>query len=179
MTASKGTNHVINVSQVIEERKNKRFVVNLICWTFLLMILEGYDIGSISFVAPLLMKQWAIEPSAFGLVFSAGTFGLMIGGFFFGYLGDRIGRKRSIIISVSLFSIFSLITIFITSLSSLVLLRFLVGLGLGGTVPLSIVLVNEFAPKRLKGRWVAMMFAGFPLGMSLGGLVSAKFLNHA
>lgn len=176
MTASKETKQIINISQVIEERKNKGFVVNLLFWTFLLMILEGYDIGSISFAAPLLMKQWHIAPGPFGVVFSAGTFGLMIGGFIFGYLGDRLGRKKSIMISVFLFSVFTLLTILTTTLSSLVFFRFLVGLGLGGTVPLSIVLVNELAPKKLKGRWVSIMFAGFPLGMALGGIIAAKFL---
>lgn len=174
----RGSNSPVNVSQIIEESNNKRFSVNLIAWTFLLMILEGFDVASISFVAPILMENWQIASGSFGLVFGVGTFGLMLGGFLFGYLGDKIGRKKALMFSTVIFSIFTLLTIFSNSLPTLIALRFLVGLGLGGTVPLCIVLVNEFAPKKAKGRWVAIMFTGFPLGMSAGGMIAAQLLEN-
>lgn len=173
-----GKRNILNISQVIEERTNKKFAVNLIAWTFLLMLLEGFDVSSISFIASILMEDWNIDSASFGYVFGAGTVGLMIGGFLFGYIGDKLGRKKTIMISTAMFAVFTLLTVFANSLFVLILLRFLVGLGLGGTVPLCIVLVNEYAPKTAKGRWVAIMFTGFPLGMSAGGMISAWLLSN-
>ena len=171
-------NTPINVSELIESKMNKKFKYNLLIWTFLLMLLEGFDVGSLSFAAPILIEQLDITRSTFGIVFSAGTFGLMLGGFIFGFLGDTFGRKKSLMFSILMFSIFTLMTALADSISSLIIYRFLVGLGLGGTVPLSIVLVNEYAPNNAKGRWVATMFVGFPLGMAIGGVIAAWLLNH-
>jgi len=171
-------NTPINVSELIEDKMNKKFKYNLLSWTFLLMLLEGFDVGSLSFAAPILIEQLDVTRSTFGVVFSAGTFGLMIGGFIFGFLGDIFGRKQSLMFSILMFSIFTLMTALADSIGSLIVYRFLVGLGLGGTVPLSIVLVNEYAPNNAKGRWVATMFVGFPLGMAVGGVIAAWLLNH-
>ena len=168
----------LNVSELIENKMNKKFKYNLLGWTFILMLLEGFDVGSLSFAAPILIEQLDVTRSQFGIAFSAGTFGLMIGGFIFGFLGDTIGRKKSLMFSVLMFSVFTLMTVFADSITSLIVYRFLVGLGLGGTVPLSIVLVNEYAPSNAKGRWVATMFVGFPLGMAVGGVLAAWLLNH-
>lgn len=168
----------IDVLQVIENSKNKKFAVNLIFWTFLLMIVEAIDIAGISYAAPVLMKLWDVSPKTFGTVFAAAPFGLMLGGFIFGYLGDRIGRKKTLLISTFWFGVLTLFTIFSTSVTTLIVLRFLAALGLGGTVPLAIVLVNEYAPKRSRAKWVGFMFTGFPLGMSLGGFLAGWLIPN-
>jgi AAHS family 4-hydroxybenzoate transporter-like MFS transporter len=71
------------------------------------------------------------------------------------------------------FSIFTFASIFANSVTNLLYLRVLACTGLGGTVPISIVLVNEYAPKRSRGKWVALMFMGFSFGQSVAGLLSA------
>lgn len=166
----------IDITEVIENRKGNRFVMTLIFMTFLLSTLEAIDIAVVSYVAPVLIKEWNVSLKLFGTIFGAGIVGLMIGGLIFGILGDQIGRKRPIMIGIIWFSLFTFACSFADSVTSLLYLRVLACIGLGGAVPLTIVLVNEYAPKRSRGKWVAYMFMGFPFGQSLGGLLSAWLL---
>ncbi|MCL2336960.1 MAG: MFS transporter [Firmicutes bacterium] len=163
----------VSITQVIENIANKKFVANLLIMGFLLSIIEAIDVAALAYVAPVLMKQWVIPAKVFGAVFGAGTFGLMVGGFIFGFLGDRIGRKKTLMIGIVWFSIFTLSCVWANSVHVLFYLRFLACVGLGGTVPLTIVLVNEYAPSRLRGRWVAGMFMGFSGGQGVGGILAA------
>lgn len=169
----KGAPQIWDVSLIIEKRKSNRFAINLIFWTFLIMILEGFDYTVISFAAPVLIEQWQVKESSFGVIFGAGTFGLMVGGLLFGFLGDRIGRKKALICSILMASLFTLSSGWAISPESLMIMRFLACIGLGGTVPLAIVHVNEYAPQGSRGKWVSIMFTGFPVGHALGGLIAA------
>ncbi|MEW9668102.1 MFS transporter [Ammoniphilus sp. 3BR4] len=170
---AKGAPQKWDVSLIIEKRKSNRFAINLILWTFLIMILEGFDYTVISYAAPVLIKQWQVEESTFGAIFGAGTFGLMVGGLIFGFLGDRLGRKKALICSILLASLFTLASSWASSPTGLMYMRFLACIGLGGTVPLAIVHVNEYAPLGSRGKWVSIMFTGFPVGHALGGLIAA------
>ena len=145
----------IDISQVIENRKSNRLAIALIIMTFFLSMLEAIDIAVVSYAAPVLIKEWNVSPKLFGTIFGAGTFGLMIGGLFLGPLGDKIGRKKSLMIGIIWFSLFTFANIFADSVTSFLYLRVLACIGLGGTVPISIVLVNEYAPKGSRGKWVA------------------------
>jgi AAHS family 4-hydroxybenzoate transporter-like MFS transporter len=182
MLSSKGaleSSNIIDISQIIDIRKKiDGFVVNLLFWTFLIVLIDGFDFGAISYAAPVLIKQWHVDAKIFGGVFSAGLFGLLVGAVLFGYLGDRIGRKKAIILSMVEFAFFTLATMFCSSTSSLMWVRFIAGVGLGGANPLSIVLVNEYAPKHSLGKWVTIMFTGFSIGGALAGLLAAWLIPN-
>uniref|UniRef100_UPI002B0519E6 MFS transporter n=2 Tax=Serratia TaxID=613 RepID=UPI002B0519E6 len=83
-----------------------------------------------------------------------------------------------LVISLLLFGGFSLLTAFAGSLSTLTLLRFLTGLGLGAAMPNAATLMSEYAPQRCRALMVNLMFCGFPLGSSLGGFSSAWLIPH-
>ena len=70
---------------------------------------------------------------------------MLLGSLFAGILGDRIGRKPSLIGCVAIFGVFTLLTARSTNLGSLTELRFLASLGLGGGVPLTIALATDYA----------------------------------
>ncbi len=166
---------IIDISRILQHPPRK-FVANLIIWTFCVMLFDGFDIAAITYTAPDMMKQWQISPKMFGVIFSAAIFGIMIGSFVFGYIGDKIGRKKTLFISTAWFSLFTLATVFAFSYESLLLLRFIAGVGLGGAVPQAIVLVSEYAPKGSGVKWVTVMFTGFSIGATLGGILAAWLL---
>jgi AAHS family 4-hydroxybenzoate transporter-like MFS transporter len=109
-------------------------------------------------------------------VFSAGLFGLMIGALTLGPLADRVGRKKIIIFSTLAFGIGTLVTAFIQDVNTLLVIRFLTGLGLGGAMPNTVAMTSEFNPHRRRATMVMIMFCGFSLGAALGGLLAAALI---
>jgi AAHS family 4-hydroxybenzoate transporter-like MFS transporter len=167
-----------NITTLIEEQKTGRFAVGLLFWCFLIMLMDGYDQTAVSFAAPAIIRQWHVLRSSFGPVFGAGLLGTLIGSFVFGYLGDRLGRKKAIIIGSLLFGALTLSSVWAVSLHQLMVLRFLAGIGMGGIIPNSVALVAEYAPKRLRATWVTLMFSGFSIGAGSGGLVSSSLIHR-
>jgi AAHS family 4-hydroxybenzoate transporter-like MFS transporter len=109
-------------------------------------------------------------------VFSAGLFGLMIGALTLGPLADRVGRKKIIIFSTLAFGLGTLATAFIQDVNTLLAIRFLTGLGLGGAMPNTIAMTSEFSPHRRRATMVMIMFCGFSAGAALGGLLAAALI---
>ena len=99
----------IDVARLIDERPIGPFHFWLVAFTFAIIISDGYDITAIAFAAPELLKQWGItDRSALGPVFSASLVGILVGSPFFGFIGDRYGRKAASIGSLLVFGIFTL-----------------------------------------------------------------------
>ena len=143
---------------------------------FLVVATDGFDVAAAGYVAPLLKREWALTGPQIGPIFGAGLFGLTIGSFVFGPLADRIGRRRVIVVSMLLFALGSIACGFADSVSTLVILRFLTGLGLGGAMPAALTLSSEFAPERNRALLVTLMFCGFTLGLAFGGGIAALLI---
>src|SRR5438445_13230771 len=98
---------------------------------FLVVALDGLDTAVIGFVAPAIVREFAVTKSALSPVFSAALFGMAIGAFIAGPSADKIGRKPVLIVSVLAFGLFTMGCAWSHSIGELTLLRFLAGLGLG------------------------------------------------
>jgi AAHS family 4-hydroxybenzoate transporter-like MFS transporter len=168
---------VCDISRVIERQKIGRFAVLLIAYMWFVLAIEGYDIAALGYAAPALSRAWHLSRGAFGAVFAANVPGVLIGSFLFGYLGDRVGRKPAIIVGILLFGFLTFATIWATSVTDLLCLRFVAGIGLGGTVPNVIVLLTEFAPRQLRATWISVSYTGYMVGAGLGGVVSASLIG--
>ncbi|WP_148875788.1 3-hydroxybenzoate transporter MhbT [Serratia marcescens] len=147
----------------------------IIC-CFLVVMLDGFDTAAIGFIAPDIRTQWHLSAGELAPLFGAGLLGLTAGALLCGPLADRFGRKRVIELCVALFGALSLISAFSPDLQTLVVLRFLTGLGLGGAMPNTITMTSEYLPARRRGALVTLMFCGFTLGSALGGIVSAQLV---
>jgi MFS transporter, AAHS family, 4-hydroxybenzoate transporter len=137
---------------------------------------DGFDTQAIAFVAPAIAKLWGVPPPQFGAVFSAGLVGLALGAFLFGSLADRVGRKSVILFCVALFGVASIFTTRSSTMVELGIWRLITGLGLGGVLPNLIATTNEVGSAKHKNILVMLMFCGFPLGATIGGLVSAPLI---
>ncbi len=167
---------VIQVERLVDEQQFGWFNLNLLLWSFLAMFADGYDIGAISYAAPSLARQWHVAAGAFGPVFAASLVGILFGSPFFGYVGDRLGRKAAIIAGSVLYGAATLATIRAQGLREIELLRLIAGVGIGGLMPNTIALNSELTPKRLRATLIVLMFTGITLGSATPGLVAVWLL---
>lgn len=142
---------------------------------FFIAILEGFDIQSIGVVASSVQSEFGLSKGELGWIFSAATLGMFPGAIVAGRLSDKIGRKNILIFSVALFGIMSLATAFTTNFSSLVIVRFLTGIGMGGALPLMIAMSSESVPERWSATAVSVMYAGVPFGAGITAVIAGGF----
>ncbi|RMM82879.1 putative 3-hydroxyphenylpropionic transporter MhpT [Pseudomonas coronafaciens pv. striafaciens] len=91
---------------------------------FIVALIEGFDLQAAGTAAAGLRQTFSLDPKMMGWVFSAGIIGLLPGAFFGGWIADRIGRKKILVVAVLLFGVFSLSTAYVQSFSGLLLVRF-------------------------------------------------------
>ena len=171
-----GASSPIDVVEFIDNRPVGGFHLRLFLTCAAVLLLDGFDTQAMGYVAPALAKEWGLGKAALGPVFSAGLFGLMIGALVFGSLADRVGRKTIIIGSTLAFGIGALVTAAVQDVTTLLIVRFLTGLGLGGAMPNVIAMTSEFNPHRRRATMVMIMFCGFSVGAALGGLLAADLI---
>jgi AAHS family 4-hydroxybenzoate transporter-like MFS transporter len=166
----------VDVAEFIDQQPVGGFQIRLLLTCAAVLFLDGFDTTAIGYVAPSLAREWGLTKGALGPVFSAGLFGLMIGALTLGPLADRIGRKKIIIFSTLAFGVGTLVTAFVQDVNTLLAIRFLTGLGLGGAMPNAIAMTSEFSPRRRRATMVMIMFCGFSVGAALGGLLAAALI---
>src|SRR5665647_394187 len=166
----------VDVGAILGEARLSSLPILVLVLSFIVIMLDGYDLICLSFVAPQLAKIFDIPVSSFGPVFTVGYIGIMIGGVAIGPFADRFGRKSVLIFSVTLFGLFSLLPIADLSYSHLIVYRFITGLGLGGAMPGAVALTTEYAPSRLRGLFVNLMFVGVATGGVVGGFLAARLV---
>lgn len=149
----------------------------IIALCFWVVAVDGFDTAAVGFIAPALKEAWQLDAAHLAPLFGAGLFGLMTGALIFGPLADKIGRKPILIGSVFVFGLASLLSAFSPDMTTLVVLRFITGLGLGGAMPNAITLTSEYCPSARRSSLVTLMFCGFTVGSALGGIVSAQLLS--
>ena len=165
-----------DAAKFCDEVKFNRFHALVVSLCMLTLIFDGYDSQIISYVLPDVIKEWNLSPIKAGAITSYGLVGLMIGTAGLGMLADRVGRKIPLLIGLFLFSSFGGALYWAPDFKSFCVLRFCSGLGIGGVLTLTITLVTEFAPARIRARMVAAMFTGFMIGSALAGFVSMIFI---
>ncbi len=149
----------------------KLLIVTGLGWLF-----DSMDTGLISFVLPMLAKDWNLVPEQVGLIGSVGLFGMAIGAVMAGSLADKFGRKNIFAATVILYSVSTGLCAVAWNYESLLFFRFLVGFGLGGELPVAATLVSEYAPANLRGRFIVLLESFWAVGWLAAALISYFFL---
>jgi AAHS family 4-hydroxybenzoate transporter-like MFS transporter len=170
------TTQTLDVRAYINDRKMTGYQWLLLGLCFLIVATDGMDVAIMGFLAPGITKEWGISRAVFGLVMSAAPFGLALGALLVGPLSDRYGRKKLLMTAIALFGTFSILSAYSTDVTSLSILRFLTGLGLGAAMPTTTTLLSEYLPERSRSLLLTLMFTGFNLGSALVGFGAAALL---
>jgi MFS transporter, putative metabolite:H+ symporter len=132
---------------------------------------DAYTVLAIAFAMPQLVSEWKLSPTDVGMVISAGYIGQLFGAVIFGSLAEKMGRLKTLLITIVLFVSMDVGCLFAWSGVSMMGLRFLQGVGTGGEVPVASAYINEFIGAEKRGRFFLLYEVIFPIGLMFAGMV--------
>ncbi|GAB3104013.1 MFS transporter [Aestuariicella hydrocarbonica] len=153
-----------------------QIVVIILC--ILLNALDGFDVLAISFASPGIAETWGVDRAALGLVLSMELIGMAIGSIVLGSLADRIGRRPTILGCLTIMSGGMYLAAIANDITTLSVVRFITGLGIGGMLASTNAMVAEFSNRRRRHLAVALMAGGYPVGAIIGGIIASMLLAH-
>src|SRR5262245_21366802 len=133
--ATPATVRRVDVVEIVDNSRIGRFQIGLFVLCAACLIMDGFDMQAIGYVAPALVPEWGIAPSSLGPVFGAGNTGVLFGWLLFTMLGDKIGRRPVLIAATLFFSVMTFATGLANSVEQLLVLRFIGGFGMGCIIP--------------------------------------------
>lgn len=133
--------------------------------------LDAMDVGLVSFVMAALAVQWGLTDTELSWVASLGFVGMAVGAALGGLLADRIGRRSVFALTLLVYGVATGASALAGTLAVLLVLRFVVGLGLGAELPVASTLVSEYAPARIRGRVIVVLEAFWAVGWFAAALV--------
>lgn len=140
-------------------------------------IADGFDVVSLSVAAPVLSKQWHIDPAVLGTLFSAVAVGLVIGAFLVAPFADKVGRRPVMLGALGSLAASLLLTSAAADIWHLLALRFVTGIGLGTLVVCLNTTAAEYSSVKFRNMAMATVHIGFTLGMMLGSGIAAAVLD--
>ncbi|MDL2306718.1 aromatic acid/H+ symport family MFS transporter [Desulfovibrio sp. OttesenSCG-928-C06] len=168
----------VDICTFLDARPISRTTWGMLFISFIILMFDGFDTAVMAFLAPPLREAWGIDNTALGPVVMSGLVGLAVGALTAGPLADRLGRKVVVVGSIFFFGVWSLVSAFSDSVAALCFWRFLTGMGLGASMPNTVTLISEYAPKRYRSWMVTVIYCGFSAGAALCGLVTTILVAH-
>lgn len=166
----------VDVDRVLEAAKLRGPALVVLLCAASTLILDGFDIQAVGFVAPALVGDLQVERAALGPALAASLVGMALGAAGIGALGDRWGRRRTLILSTALFGLATLLAAMATSVTTLAIWRFVTGIGLGGALTAATALIAEFSPRKLRPLTIGAIQIGVPIGGMLGAMLAAELI---
>ena len=167
----------IDVHQLADDARFNRFHGLVLFWCALIIVFDGYDLAVVGIALPSIMKDLGVDPTQAGFMVSSALFGMAFGAIFLGTLADRIGRRWSIVVCITLFSVFTAAAGLTRDPMLFAASRFLAGLGIGGVMPNVVAHMTEYAPKKVRATMVTLMFSGYAVGGILAALLGKGLIE--
>jgi len=142
-------------------------------------MLDAFDAMLYALVLTYVMRDLGMSKATSGFLYTLTLLASGIGGVFFGFLADRIGRKRALMLSILTYSICSFASGLSTSVLMLAVFRFILGLGMGGEWNTGATLVAETWPDELRAKALAVVQSSWAIGYALAALVAGVVLRYA
>ncbi len=159
----------IDVHEVADAARFSGFHAQVLFWSALIIVFDGYDLAVAGVALPSLMRDLNVDPTNAGFMVSSALFGMMFGAISLGTIADRIGRRWATASCVALFSVFTAAAGLTRDPVVFGVLRFFAGLGIGGAMPNVVAQMTEYSPRRIRSTMVTLMFSGY----SVGGILAA------
>jgi AAHS family 4-hydroxybenzoate transporter-like MFS transporter len=169
--------NTIDVGEVLDNSRLSRLQLLVLVMCGLCMIIDGFDVQAMGYVAPAVIQQWGINKSDLGPVFGAGLIGMALGAPLAGILADRFGRRLILIIALVGLSAGMAATATADSVRDLLVLRFLAGFCMGAIVPNAMAMAGEFSPARVRVTLMMLTSCGFVVGGALGGTLAVMMIE--
>jgi len=154
----------------VKENSNAFLIVGL---SFFISVCQGGNIQSIGITASKIIKEFHLSSSQMGMIFGAGTLGMLLGALVGGRFADIFGKKKILTLAALISGFFCLATIQVQDYNSLLLIRFMTGIGLGATMPNLIAVACDAVSIRRRSTAIAVMFSGNPIGAAAMALVAS------
>ncbi|WP_093219637.1 MULTISPECIES: MFS transporter [unclassified Variovorax] len=175
-SASASASAAIDIPALIDSHPVSTFQKWILLLVGCAVVMDGFDVQAMGFVAPAIVHAWGIEKAALGPVFGAGLFGMLVGSLVLSICADRIGRRPVLLGATVFFALCMLATAFTHTLDQLLAMRFITGIGLGGIMANASALASEYSPQRRRVTLMMWVSCGFTGGAVLGGLISAVLI---
>jgi len=146
--------------------------------SFLGWTLDAFDYFLLTFVIVTVAKEFAVGTAAITYALFLTLAARPLGALLFGRLADRFGRRPVLMLDVVLFSLFEFATAFASSLTALLVLRFLFGIAMGGEWGIGASLAMESIPAKARGAVSGLLQSGYPCGFFLAALANWLLVDH-
>jgi AAHS family 4-hydroxybenzoate transporter-like MFS transporter len=167
----------IDLRALIDDGRMRPLQVLVAVLCGICLLLDGFDVQSIGFVAPAIAEEWSIQPAALGVVFASGLLGMVIGTSVFSWAADWSGRRPMLIGATLLAGAAMGLTSRAADVNQLMILRLITGVGLGALVPNAFALASEYIPSRVRTAVLMVMGCGLALGAALGGWLTSVVIS--
>ncbi len=160
------------------EAPSRQLLTAALCW--LAVVLEGFDLVTLGAVIPVMLgsQHLGLTPSSATLLATMSLVGVGVGASLVGPVADRLGRKPAVVVSVVVFSVFTLLQPFAPSIGLFIVLRFIAGLGLGAVQPVALTIMSEVAPPRHRAKSATITMTGYHVGAIAASLFALATTGH-
>jgi MFS transporter, AAHS family, 4-hydroxybenzoate transporter len=172
-----GIDQQIDATAVVEAAPIGRFQIWACVCCAMILFVDGFDTQVMGFILPQIAKAWTIPHDLLGPIFSSGLIGLFVGYLCIAPLSGRFGHRRTMAACAAIFGVVTLLTTLARDPYSLMVARFLTGIGLGGALPSALAMVGEIIPSRNRSTAVTLVISGLSLGSTCAGLTAAVLLK--
>jgi MFS transporter, AAHS family, 4-hydroxybenzoate transporter len=163
----------INIGELLGTSPIGRLQMRVFVLTMASLIMDGFDVQAMSYVAPAIVQDWKIDGGALRLVFPAANVGVLIGSIVFSMVADKIGRRPVLVGATLFYAVMALATATAQNVDQLLWLRFIAGIGMGCIIPNSTALIGEFSPTARRVTLMMCITVGFTAGAAVGGFVAS------
>ena len=158
-----------SVAQRLEKASLTRFHYGLLLLSSLIYGFTAMNVLLIASVLTPIIREFGLQqqPLVSGLLLSLGYLGMFVGAFSCGILADHIGRKKTLLFTISTMTVFTALNSIAPDPATMALMRFLAGIGLGGSLPQPGIYVSEYVPAKYRGRFLGLVETAWVYGALL------------
>ncbi len=167
----------VTVSDLLNEAPTSKFHRRAVLVSGMGFFTDAYDLFVIATVGTLVKTQWGLSTTQTSWVTGSAILAAFFGALIFGRIADVIGRKRVYAIVAGIMIVGALASAFAPNFLTLVIARFILGIGIGGDYPVSAVLMSEYSNRKDRGRLVGLVFSMQALGLIVGPLVALILIS--